>query len=248
MPGIFADEGAMEEPQLENLESGTSDGVGIAKSLRPLRCSCFFASGIVVVEGGYTGAVELGIIGDLSSNPIGEGRNDCRGCVGVFSTIPLLFPPSFVEASFCPANSALCCAWRWRIISAGNGHSDTQNLGTAPELPSPSTGTTIVSSGSTSSSVGLGALTPGLRWTRTRWTKHHPSMYSSSIDTVSPIVMGNSSDRLGVNVAVTTIVRGSGWPSNPLVVSVTISSEDAMLGGTIDSGRSVEEAAVSCAR
>ena len=42
--------------------------------------------------------------------------------------------------------------------------------------------------------------------------------------TVSPIVNGNSSDRLGVKVQVTTIVLGNGFPSRPFVGSSVLST------------------------
>jgi hypothetical protein len=120
------------------------------------------------------------------------------------------------------------------IVEGDKGHSETQNLGTAPEFPSPSTGTVMVLFTSivpctlTTMPELLncpGATGFGLTKILTRCTKHHPSMYSSNMLTVSPILNGSSSERLGVNVAVTTIVRGRGLPSRPFVGSVGDSTE-----------------------
>ena len=122
----------------------------------------------------------------------------------------------------------------WEIVEGDKGHSETQNLGTAPEFPSPSTGTVVVLLTSTvpctltttSELLGCpGEAGFGLTKIFTRCTKHQPSMYSSNMLTVSPMLNGSSSERLGVKVAVTTIVRGSGLPSRPFVRSAGDSVE-----------------------
>lgn len=45
-----------------------------------------------------------------------------------------------------------------------------------------------------------------------RWTKHHPSAYSSCSFRLSPRIIGSSSDRDGVKMDVTMRMRGSGRP------------------------------------
>ena len=49
-----------------------------------------------------------------------------------------------------------------------------------------------------------------------RWTKHHPSAYSSCNFRLSPRIIGSSSERDGVKVDVTMRMRGSGRPWSSL--------------------------------